>query len=197
MAAICRDAAQNLRHAALIFKGTAPAVTCTVATAYNGSNIYSCPGYRLPTEAEWEYAYRAGTTTAYYNGANSSTYCYSCTSLEVNAGLIGHYCANSTTTFNWLVTRPVRQKAANAWGLDDMAGNVQEWVHDGYQNNLGSSAVTNPVVNPTGNYRMLRGARVPYAWPHGMRAAYRYISGPTNKNQGIGFRLVRRGSSGT
>jgi len=179
--------------------GTQSGTQCTVATAYAGTGIYSCPGYRLPTEAEWEYAYRAGTTTAYYSGANSLASCKNCTTVETNAGNIGHYCANSTSAYNWVTTHPVGSKTANTWGLYDMAGNIQEWTHDQYVGNLGSAAATNPVTSPTSPWtaRVMRGARVPYGWAYGMRAAYRWSQAAASANQGTGFRVVRRGSGGT
>ena len=158
--------------------GSGASVTCSEATAYAGQKVYTCPGYRLPTEAEWEYAYRAGTSTAFYNGGITS-----CTGTDANASKIGWYAANSSNT-----THPAGQKTPNAWGLYDMAGNVYEWCHDGYQSSLGSSAVTDPVGS--GSSRVLRGGSW-YDSPYFMRAAGRYNHSPTHRNADLGFRCSR------
>jgi len=90
-----------------------------------------CNGYRLPTEAEWEYLARAGTDTAYAypipGGGVKNDTCGEC-GLEEDLEDYGWYCDNSLG-----FTRPVREKGANAWELYDMAGNVQEWCWDEYQ----------------------------------------------------------------
>ena len=153
--------------------------TCKESAAYSGSKFYDCPGYRLPTEAEWEYAYRAGTATAMYNGAVTT----SCAGgLCNNASLIGWYKALPAPT------HVGGQKTANAWGLRDMAGNVHEWVHDGYQQNLGLGAVTDPVQ--TGAERVYRGGSY-LDDARFMRAASRYKYLPSVYKPNIGLRCVR------
>ena len=162
--------------------GSDAGVSCTESTSYSGSKIYDCPGYRLPTDAEREYAHRAGTTTAYYNGANDPAKCMACS--DANADAISWYKCNSGST-----THPVKQKPANAWGLYDMAGNVWEWCHDWYQANLGSSAVVDPVVG-SGSLRAVRGGN----WNStagGMRTAFRGGYGPTLLLNRIGLRCSR------
>jgi len=162
--------------------GSGASVTCSEAAAYTGKNVYTCPGYRLPTEAEWEYAYRAGTTTAYYNGPNDSTKCYTCS--DANADAIGWYNCNAGST-----THPVGQKQANAWGLYDMAGNVWEWTHDWYQSSLGSSPVTDPVGSGSSS-RVVRGGN----WlnlAYSMRAANRFGYAPASRTDTRGFRCSR------
>jgi formylglycine-generating enzyme required for sulfatase activity len=89
---------------------------CTSVVFYHGDD---CTGYRLPSEPEWEYAYRAGTTTAFYNGPITSA-----TGNDPNLNLIGWYNQNSGSK-----THPVGQKDPNAWGLFDIAGNVMEWCN--------------------------------------------------------------------
>ena len=165
--------------------GSGTSVICKEAAAYTGSNIYGCPGYRLPTEAEFEYSYRAGSTLAYYNGANDSAKCTTCSSSSKDANLdkIAWYCSNSATK-----THPVGQKMPNTWGLYDMAGNVYEWCSD-WQMSFGTTAVTDPVGTGTTD-RVLRGG----AWKYNAddaRAAYRGADKPAYQYSTNGFRVVR------
>ncbi len=145
-------------------------------------NFLTATGMRLPTEAEWEYAYRAGTTTAfhgftgYLNGTNDDTL----------VGNTAWYDANSNS-----LTRPVGGKAANGFGLHDMAGNVFEWVNDWYS---GSYYATSPSTNPTGpasgSFRVLRGG----SWndlTRSVRSSSRLYDPPGNAFANVGFRVAR------
>jgi formylglycine-generating enzyme required for sulfatase activity len=114
----------------------------------NGGNPYTATGYRLPTEAEREYACRAGSTTAFANGAITSY--IGCAPLDPNLDLMGWYCGNDES---W--THPVAQKLPNAWGLYDMHGNSMEWCNDWYASYGGT--VTDPVGPGAGSFRVLRG----------------------------------------
>lgn len=102
--------------------------------------------YRLPTEAEWEYGARAGTTTAFANGGIIETGC----EYEPNLDQMGWYCYNTGRT------EKVAQKLPNVWGLYDMHGNVYEWCQDWY-GEYPSAPVTDPQGPDSGNYRVLRG----------------------------------------
>jgi formylglycine-generating enzyme required for sulfatase activity len=130
--------------------------------------------YRLPTEAEWEYCCRAGSTTQWCFG-NSE------------AQLAGYAWYESNANDN---TREVAQKTANAWGLYDMHGNVFEWCSD-YWGDYSASPVTDPTGPATGTDRVCRGG----SWKEiagYSRSAYRRISDvPGSTNPRLGLRLVR------
>ena len=132
---------------------------------------FEANGYRLPTEAEWEYACRAGTTTAYFFGdspAKLGTYAW----FDKNAG--GH-------------PRPVGQKQPNPWGLYDMAGNVWQWCNDFYKvDYYQESPPENPRGPSQGPNRVLRGG----AWRFGAdscRSGYRYNENPGQSDVCFGY----------
>jgi len=163
--------------------GTGKATRCALVSAYagttSGSLIYGCPGFRLPTEAEWEYAARAGTSTSLYNGSLAT-----CTGLDVNANTIAWYKGNASSI------KATGLKKPNAWGLYDMSGNVLEWTHDWFQANLGTSAVSDPVGPATGTDHVVKGGSWNYA-PSFLRPAYRGGASPILQINNIGFRCVR------
>jgi len=153
--------------------------------------------YRLPTEAEWEYAARAGSTTAFANGDITVTDC----GLDPNLDAMGWYCGNSAVTYDGCFdssfrggpscagTHPVAQKLPNAWGLYDMHGNVWEWVQDWY-GYYPTTAVTDPTGPETGSHRVFRGG----SWGNDAqccRSACRDLGTPGNRCGSPGFRLLR------
>ena len=154
---------------------------CKEETGYSDSDIYKCEGYRLPTEAEWEHAYRAGTTTALYNGGITN-----CSGIDPNAVKIGWYLWDPYNSY----PRMVGQKEPNTWGLYDMAGSVWEWCHDWYQDDLGSSAMTDPWGAMSGKYRVRRGGSSSER-TRAMRAANRSGHYPSWGFSDIGFRCAR------
>ena len=155
---------------------------CAPATAYAGNKFIICPGYRLPTEAEWEYACRAGTTTAYYSGA-----ALNCGGFDGNASKIAWYTGNSGSTLHLAA-----QKEPNLWGLYDMSGSVWEWMHDWYQNDLGSTPVTDPTGPTTSTMgRMLRGGTAKTAAQHVRSASRYYYSPPKSRLELQGVRCVK------
>jgi formylglycine-generating enzyme required for sulfatase activity len=141
--------------------------------------------YRLPREAEWEYAARAGTTTAFYNGMITvSDYC---APLDPNLDQIGWYCGNDPSDGS-TTSHPVAQKQPNAWGLYDIAGNVYEWCQDWY-GNYPTGAVSDPTGPADGSYRVLRsgsyGSGARYC-----RSANRRNYSPSLHSRYYGFRLA-------
>jgi formylglycine-generating enzyme required for sulfatase activity len=145
----------------------------TPAYTVSGTNVTwtrSATGYRLPTEAEWEYACRAGTTTLYSSGSSVDG--------------AGWYSNNSGSK-----THPVGTKQANGWGLYDMHGNAWEWCWDWY-GAYGTAAQTDPLGASSGTYRVLRGG----GWTSDgqyLRSAYRNYYTPSGRDNNIGFRLLR------
>jgi formylglycine-generating enzyme required for sulfatase activity len=143
--------------------------------------------YRLPTEAEWEYSCRAGTTTAFYFGpalrsgmANfDGRFEY-----EASTGTI----ANPTGTYLGQTT-VVGSYAPNAWGLYDMHGNVWEWCLDWWGDSLPGGSVTDPRGPATGELRVLRGGCWFY-FAKICRSADRFKGNPAGKSELGGFRVV-------
>lgn len=127
--------------------------------------------YRLPTEAEWEYASRAGSAKGYTGDLNDVAW--------TKANSNGH-------------TQPVGQKKPNAWGLYDMFGNVMEWVQDWYD--YYGSNVNNTIIDPQGaapgSYRVYRGCSW-YSTPEECYPAARSFDMPAHHYYSLGLRLVR------
>ncbi len=141
---------------------------------------FNANGYRLPTEAEWEYACRAGTKTAYFFG-NAPLKLKDYAWFDENSGA---------------KPRPVAQKQPNPWGLYDMYGNVWEWCHDFYQvDYYQESPEENPKGPKTGETKVVRGG----AWKFSAdscRSGYRYNEAPGYADVCFGydiygFRCVR------
>jgi sulfatase modifying factor 1 len=158
-------------------------LSCTDVVTVPGTTPYACEGYRLPTEAEWEYAARAGTRTAYYSGDITVT---EHGVPDPNLEDIAWYAANADKT-----THPVARKRPNQWGLFDVLGNCQEWVDESpvFSDPVG------PLVDPTNSgvlldNRVLKGASAG-AWSDWLRAAGWDYMRPATRGQGTGFRLVR------
>ena len=161
-----------------VCSGSAGSYTCSDAAAHAQGKIYGCPGYRLPTEAEWEYAYRAGTLTSLYNGTLTG-----CTT-DTKADKIAWYAANSQDN-----TRPVGLKLPNTWGLYDMAGNVSEITHDWKDGDHKAAAVNDPWGAATGQYRLRKGGSTSSSAAK-MRAASRLVCSYAVCKR-TGFRCVR------
>jgi formylglycine-generating enzyme required for sulfatase activity len=150
-------------------------------TRLNAQQVANLPAgwsYVLPTESQWEYACRAGTTTAYSWGATIA-------SSNANYNWDGAY----NTGNDFKQTRDVGQYAANPWGFFDMHGNVWEWTADRYQAAYPSG---NPVIDPTGpasgSNRVLRGGSW-HADGTDLRSAKRYNFSPGNRRGNLGFRV--------
>jgi len=131
--------------------------------------------YRLPTEAEWEYACRAGTTTPYSFGEDLSQ-------LPQHAW----YDENSDST-----THLIGQKLPNPWGLYDMHGNVYEWCQDRYGEYGDKTIISNPLGPEEGSHRVSRGGAFLYL-PKFIRSAIRFHNPPDNHGFVDGFRLAKR-----
>lgn len=142
---------------------------CELLSAKTGKTV------RLPTEAEWEYACRAGTTTRYYFGEDPDL-----------ATLAEHawYEANSGRQ-----TQPAGKKKPNAWGLHDMGGNVWEWCSDRFNGPYEDKAISDPPGAKGGDTRVLRGG----CWetgPLSFRSANRGGIIPARATSRFGFRIV-------
>jgi len=177
-----RSIAEGLTPVYTISSSTDPAVWGTVPTSTNTTwNAaicnWSANGYRLPSEAEWEYASRGGIH-------NADNLRYSGCNLETDLTNYAWYSANSGSS-----THPVGTKLPNQLGLYDMSGNLCEWCWDWY-GSYTSDSVTNPYGTTTGSYRVGRGG-VWYAIALHCRVVDRFYSFPYYSNFPLGFRLSR------
>ena len=141
--------------------------------------------FDLPTEAQWEYACRAGTTTALNTGKSLTS-----TGQDSAMDEAGRYGYNRNDgKGGYSEHTRVGSYLPNAWGLYDMHGNVLEWCLDWYQEDLGSSAVTDPKGPNSGSNRVIRGG----CWGNGARvcrSAGRSYYSPSSSSYDIGFRVV-------
>ena len=142
-------------------------------------------GARLPTEAEWEYAARAGSSTAFYSGDITQT---GHNPLDENLAAIGWYGGNSSNS-----PHRVGEKARNSWDLYDMSGNVWEWVWDRYCSDYEDYPSTDPIgegARCQGSNRVTRGGSFRSSAAGG-RCAYRIGAPPIDRFDVQGFRLSR------
>lgn len=134
--------------------------------------------YRLPTEAQWEYAARAGSATRFYTGDS-----------EEDLSRAGWYGSFDGSGNSGGKTHPVGQKIPNAWGLYDMHGNVWEWVTD-WMGAYPSGSVIDPVGPSTGSPRVARGGSY-ISYAKHCRSANRLLCVPGLSIYDLGFRLIR------
>ena len=180
-AAAASQASKPLRERAL-YPTRRPKEVCF----WGGWLIPTNYAYRLPTESEWEYACRAGTTTAFYSGSSLHS---------GQANFDGHQeydavldAIHNSSGIYLETTTPVGSCAANGWGLYDMAGNVWEWCQDWY-GAYPAGSVIDPQGAVTGSIRVTRGG----SWINEAgfcRSAYRVIDYPGHRDSIFGCRVV-------
>lgn len=185
--------------------GSGTSIECEEHSNYNAQAIYTCPGYRLPTQAEWELAVRSGTTSEFWTGEGAalggdfiSAICEIGVTIEdgANNPLLDDYawfCGNNSYGFDGVCggsdygTQEVGQKLPNGFGLYDMHGNVYEWMQDRY--NVGWPTQSVDPVGILGESRVLRGG----GWRgflNRMQASYHSGHAPINhvyRNRGARF----------
>ncbi len=140
------------------------------------NSLDPCHNYRLPSEAEWEYACRAGTTSRFYWGD------------DLSYSLIGEYAWYNGNSGD--ESHPVASKEPNAWGLFDMSGNVAEWCQDTWHSNYEGAPSDGGVWEGGASSHVIRGGGWIFSGRF-CRSAHREHINPENRYNWLGFRLVR------
>jgi sulfatase modifying factor 1 len=149
--------------------------------------------YRLPTEAEWEYACRAGTRTRYYSGDEPLSLLGAANVFDASSMRYWPRWRSMAIAGDdaFAFTSPVGSFAPNAWGLYDMHGNAWEWVSDWHSDNYYAQSPRDDPQGPDdGSVRVRRGGSW-HTWPFYARAAYRNWNAPDTRYTLVGIRLVR------
>lgn len=180
--------------------GSGRNVTCTEHSSYSGSNVYNCPGYRLPTEAEWELAVRSDTIEYFWTLDGGGGYSVnSCnTSILIQDGAsnpplsdYAWFCGNHSgscgdSTYG---VKEVAEKLANGFVLYDMHGNIAEWTADYYGCSFPESSL-NPICTSTNSSYILRGGHF-NDYPYGIRTSRRHLDEATARSSVYGARLIK------